>query len=737
MKSSCVRVASLAFATTAITMTGWASAAAARATPPSAADTASHATAIPDAPGQPSAGIQDIIVTASKTGETAIQRTAIAISAFTSEGLQQSRITNVKDLTSYVPNLSINQATTYAEIYIRGIGSTNVYGGSDPSVTVQVDGVYLGRPYAQFAEFLDVSRVEVLRGPQGTLYGRNAAGGTINIVSKTPSNHWQGEELLAVGNYGLFQGQTYLSGPLAPRLQFSVAGSYDRHSPYIRNIVSSGNDIFNANRYGLRGQLRWEAAESIDATTRVDFSRSRENTEAFSKLLAPFDPITDSILGDYTKVALDRPNHDDVRTWGIAEDIHVKLGHDLDLRSITAYRNSRNRVAVDSDATDLAITAVDVAEDQHQFSSELNLTGHYHRLSFVTGLYYFKEHVATNLGISIFPIGLKIGLQPVNTATSYAGFAQGTFKLTDALSITAGARYSRETKTVGQTNADYLLPSGILLPGAAVFQATRHFSAWTPKFSVQWQPQPSILAYVSATRGFKSGGFNLTATSPATAGFAPESLWSYEAGAKTDWLDHRLRLNLTGFIYDYSNLQILLATAPGVADIANAATAKIKGIELEMKAKPATGLDIGANLAYLHAVYTKYPAAPFPQSLGPGSIDATGKRLNNAPPYSASVFAQQSVPISAQANAYVRGEYSWVAHQFDEPTNYYLQEQPAYHLLNLSVGVTGGNGRWNAEFWCKNATNSHYLTGTQDAGATFSGQPGAPRTFGGQVSFKW
>jgi iron complex outermembrane receptor protein len=688
------------------------------------------------APADDSTALEEVVVTATKTGETAVQRTPIAISAFSADALAASGISGVKNLDGYVPNLSISQSTTYAQIFIRGIGSTNVYGGSDPSVTVQVDGVYLGRPYAQFAEFLDVDRVEVLRGPQGTLYGRNATGGTINVVSKTPTDHFTSQVQAQVGNYSLFDVQGYISGPIvADKLDGSLAVSYTRHDDYIENIIASGNDIGNANRGGIRAQLRFRPTDKISMTTRLDFSQSKEHTVSYSKILAPFAPTTNAILGDYSKVALNLPNHDNVRAWGIAEDISVDLNDNLEFRWISAYRNNRNRVDIDSDDTELSITSVHQGEDQDQFSTEANLIGKFDRLTFVVGGYYLHENVDTNVRVNVFVAGVAKEFLPSTESEALAGFVQGTYSLTDTLSITAGARYTREKKSIDQQVNVYLLPNTPL--GAPLtFSAEQTFSAFTPKVSLQYQPNRDFLAYVSATRGFKSGGFNFSSGDPATAGFDPETVWSYEAGTKTEWFNNRLRVNLTGFIYDYSNLQQFLATAPGVAVIANAATARVKGIELEVLAKPGMGIELGMNLSYLDAKYTDYPSAPVPQSLGPFSIDATGKRLTSSPPYAASFFAKKSWRVAEDKSAFIRGEYLWRDKQYGEPTNYYLQAMPAYGLLNLTLGLVSDKG-WEIDLWARNLTDEQYLLGTQDAGATFSGMPGPPRTFGVRLSKKY
>lgn len=351
---------------------------------------AEEAAAAPDSGGE----LAEVIVTATKTGASNVQSTPIAISAFSAAELESANITNVQGLQGFVPNLSITQSTTFAEIYIRGVGSSNVYAGTDPSATVQVDGVYLARPYSQFSDFLDVDRVELLRGPQGTLYGRNAIAGTINVVSEQPSDDFKAEERLTGGNYSLFETQGYMSGPLMPgTLQGSVAYTYIEHSPYIQNIIPSGNSVFNADNDGVRVQLRFEPTDAIEATTRADYSKSSEAVESYTKLLAPFDSVTNSILGDYSKVALDLPQHATTVNQGVAEDITFHATDHWKVRSITAYREASTDENLDADATELNLTDVHLEEHQKQFSQEGDLVGNYEKFDFVTGLYYLHESI--------------------------------------------------------------------------------------------------------------------------------------------------------------------------------------------------------------------------------------------------------------------------------------------------------------------------------------------------------
>lgn len=714
-----------------------------------AATAASHAQQVEDSQtaAKPDQGLAEVVVTATKTGAQSVQTTPIAISTFTGDQLSESNIQTVQDLQGYVPNLSISQSTTYAEIYIRGIGSSNFIGGSDPSTTVQVDGIYLSRPYAQFADFLDVERVEVLRGPQGTLYGRNAVGGTINVISRQPTDEFKAENQLSVGDFSLIRDQAYVSGPLVSgELQGSLTASYTSRGPYIDDIVPGGRGISDEHNRAIRGQLRFEPTDYIDATTRLDYMYSHDAQGMPTTLLAPFDPVTNSILGNFTKVATNEPENYRTTNAGIAEDIVVSFSHALKLRSLTASRLSSTEGYIDADATDLNLLAGYQSEHDHQVSQEINLAGNYTNFNFVTGAYYLHEKDTLDITASVIPAGIAAVYLPIFTTDAEALFAQGTYHLTSQLDFTAGARYTWEHKDMLQNGGVYANPLGQTYIGQpsnalrvvpASFDLPGNYRAPTPKFGVQWMPTDNLMVYASATRGFKSGGYNFSSNSASTAAFEPEKVWSYEVGLKSTWFEHRLRANLTGFYYDYTNLQVQEIIGPAEESITNAATATNKGIELELAARPVPGLDLIANIATLDAAYSKYLGAPVPASVGGGVADASGKRLDDAPSYSGNLAAQYTVSLGRGDSLDGRVEYNFQGREYFEPTNYFVESQKAYGTLNLAVGYTTASGAWRLSLWGKNLADTHYFAAIGDNGATFSGVPGPPRTFGATLTTKW
>ncbi|WEK02313.1 MAG: TonB-dependent receptor [Candidatus Sphingomonas phytovorans] len=694
---------------------------------------------------------EDIIVTAQRTGAQSLQKTPIAISAFTAQQLEDRQATNIKDMMQYTPNLQVSQAAANALIFIRGIGTTNTYAGSDPDVTTQVDGVYIARPSAQLGDFFDVERVEILRGPQGTLYGRNAAGGTINVISRKPGDDFAARLAVTAGDYGLVQTQGYVSGPLIPgKLQVSLSGNYLRHNGYIENIAPGGHDIDSANRGAVRGQIRLSLG-SVEAITRGDWYRTYEYIESYDQLLARVSvpaPLANSTVGTYRKVALDLPQLLDARGGGVSQEINIGLAPSLSLKSITAYRESHYIVSNDSDATELNLTQNRQTEDQHQFSQEVALQYNGGGLAAVAGAYYFRERIVGSTTAVLIGPGLIRGSIPDVVAESKAVFAQGSYNVTDALRVTLGARYTWEEKSIDPYAYTKLLATGGLVGLPFTTSADRKYHAFTPKFGIDYRVTPDFLIYGSITRGFKSGGFNYSSRSLAALDFAPETIWSYEAGIKSDWLDRRLRVNLTGFVYDYKGLQVQALLSPGNAFIGNADSAKVKGVELEVTAKPVPNLTLTSNASYLDARYGSFTNAAVvagavsyvigdPRyNAATTSFNATGNRLNAAPRFSTLQAIQYDIPTSIGTIA-ARGEFSWQGKVYYDVTNVNVLSQPEYGLLNLALGWKSQSGAWRGQLLVRNVTDKQYLNSAAAPGAYPTGHAGPPRTVSVTISRSW
>jgi iron complex outermembrane receptor protein len=687
-----------------------------------------------DAAKPASAGLDDIVVTATRMGSTALQDTPLAVTAFDSRILERSGLKDVRDLVSLTPNLQVTQNASFVQVYIRGIGSNNVFGGSDPSATIHLDGVYMARPASYLTNFLDVERIEVLRGPQGTLYGRNSIGGTINVVSRKPTNDLKAQAQLTYGNYDFARAEAYVSGGLIEdKLAASLSVIASRRNGYLENIVPGVGDADNESTFGGRGQLRFTPDEKLEIIVRADYMKSKDALAGYIKLLqTTTDPLANSILGDYRKIAVDIRPSSERRQWGAAAEINYELTDAILIKSLTGYRANRLTQVGDTDGTALRVRRTDQFEDQHQFSQELTLSGKTGGLSYIGGLYYFDENIEVNSTVTTFAT-VRANFAPTIKTKAWAGFGQASYAFTDQLSFTAGLRYTHERKSFVQRALQSNAITGVPLANfPRGYQSEDVYKAWTPKFSIEFRPNDDVLLYASATKGFKSGGFNFSSLNTAQ-GFDPESLWSYEAGAKLDLIDHKLRLNATYFHYDYKDLQVQSFLSPGVVDITNASDAKVDGIEIEAQARPTIWLQLGGNLAWLDARYANYTTA-----LRPGNIafDASGNTLNLAPEWAWTLYGQVDAPVG-QGSMFARAEYSHRSRQFFTASNSGLDQQAGYGLFNASAGYTFPGDVVQLMVFGRNLGDTEYVTSTASFASGIVGRVGEPRTYGIRAVVKY
>lgn len=673
----------------------------------------------------------DIIVTATRTGETRLQDTPLAVTAVSSETLDRAGIKDIRDLVTIAPGLQVTQNATFSQVYIRGIGSNNVFGGSDPSSTMHVDGIYLARPGSYLSNFLDVERIEVLRGPQGTLYGRNSVGGTINVISRKPDDVMRAKAQLTYGNYDFMRAEGYVSGPVVPGvIAASASVLRSRRDGYLANAVPGVGDIDDEDTVGGRAQMRFTPGSRLDLVLRADYLHSDDALGGYVKVLQETaDPVANSVLDDFRTVALNIRSGSKRTQWGTSADLSYELG-DATLRSLTGYRTNSLEQVGDTDGTALNIRRTDQIEDQRQFSQELNLSGRLGELSYILGLYYFDENIRVDSSVTTFGANVRANFSPVIETAAVAGFGQASYAFTERLSLTAGLRYTRERKRFNQTAQFFFLDTGEFRPGFPETYSLRDvYTAWTPKVGLEFRPVDDVLIYASATKGFKSGGFNF-ASRNLEQGFDPETLWSYETGVKLELFDRLWRLNGTYFHYDYTNLQVQSFLSPGVIDITNASDATVDGVEIESLLRPIQGIQFGANVAYLDAVYKNYTTA-----LAPGNVtfDASGNRLNLAPKWAYSAFVDLDLPVGDGA-VIGRAEYSHRGRQFFTAANAGLDQQAPYGLINASLGYDFGDSGFRVMVFGRNLADKEYVTSTASFASGIVGRVGEPRTYGVRLS---
>jgi iron complex outermembrane receptor protein len=403
------------------------------------------------------------------------------------------------------------------------------------------------------------------------------------------------------------------------------------------------------------------------------------------------------------------------------------------LTSLIAFRMLDYHNINDADITELDLVAVDLHENQHQLSEELTVSGQRGKLTWLSGVFLFHETDRQPTLVRLGGPRLENLLDPDVSASSEAGFGQATVAIAPRLSVTGGLRYTSERKTIDNAGRLSTINTPVVVvPGSAyAYTDAISHSAWTPKVGLEVNASNHSLIYVSATRGFKSGGFNITSTQPGR-GYAPEFAWSYEGGVKTGAADGRAWLSVAAFHTDYTNLQVQTPIRPGVIDISNAAAATINGVEIESAMQPSPAWRAGGHVAWLDAIYDRYIA------IGAGGItgDAAGHRLNNAPEWSGRLWLEWNGRIVRAGTLRLRAESSWQSTVFFTPFNDAIQRQRGYGVLDASAELAPRHW-WAVSLYGRNLTNQDYITGTfSTPPPAIGGRPGLPRQVGVQFTFQ-
>ncbi|MBS0255268.1 MAG: TonB-dependent receptor [Proteobacteria bacterium] len=614
--------------------------------------------------GDNGAGIGEIVVTAQKRAEN-IQNVPIAISAVSSQFLQSRAISSIDSLGSIAPNLVVERAPsdkTATQIAIRGSVTINPAVTWEPAVGLYLNGVYVAKGQGSIFDIADLERVEVLRGPQGTLYGRNALAGAINLVPKAPSGKASVRAEASYGNYNSWKALAVVDLPAMGDFALKVSGQIQKHDGYVKigpnpypaaflaqpNSVTSTNDLDSKS---AMVQLRYHPAGSaLTADYMFDYSNFDQKPD-YAQLYRVnrngdprdiFDPASPGYafggaffpLNLYTNTqrqssgSIDgNPLYEKSRIWGHALTLALDLGA-VTVKSITSYRDMHWADSLDLDGSPLPVALTKRDTSFYSFSQELQATGKAaeDKLSYVAGLFYYKEKAET-LGPQDFFFGGASYQSDYGSHTrAFAAYAQLDYNLTDQFKVSLGGRYTHETKDVRRylrVNKD--TANGITsplvvanIPYGGVPDA--NYNSFTPAVTLAWQAQSNINLYARFAQGFKSGGFNgetnifvaPTAACPSGATelcqpYRPEKVDSYEVGIKTRWADGKLIFNLAGFWDEHKDIQLSVFTASGAASsvVRNAAKARIRGVEAEMVAKLGA-LTLNGSLAFLDPKYESY-----------------------------------------------------------------------------------------------------------------------------------
>ena len=698
--------------------------------------------------------LDEIIVTAEKR-EQNLQDVPAAISALDSEALKIRGIQTVQDLQFSVPGLTIGETTFgSAQVTIRGVGTENINAGGDPGVPLHIDGHYIQFPGYMLQDFLDVARVEVQRGPQGTLYGRNAVGGNINIITNGPSDHFEGELSVDVGNYNKRQITGVISGPLTDHLSGRFAFADEKRDGFVENIspLAQNEELLGSNYTSIRASLQYALTDNIEILL-SGYHYADESITWVQRLVSEYPnsgfytglslPANISAI-DPQKIRADFDYEGSEDAEGVSLDINLDFNK-ISFKSLTAYNDAERAVGQDLDGSDIGIF------DQRSVLGSKTITQEFQLLSnddkdlkWIAGLFYFEEKSDLFLQITL-PIlpGSEFTNNPVEVETqSTAMFGQVDYFLTKKLELTAGLRHSRDEK-------DMLWGLFFTLDGVnpIIDDISAQSDSWsktTGKLGLNYYASDDILFYGLYSLGFKAGGFNGTGSTETS--YDPETLDAYEVGMKGQFLDNQLQLNISGYYYDYTDkTESKIDFQPGATVesviFTNAGAATISGIDIELQSNISRTIAVDLSFAYQNTEYDEYSSQdPTRPSLG--VLDLSGNQLTRSPKLKLHLGLQYNHLLGNNLGEIIaRLDYSWVDKQYYRPFNLETDKQDSYHRTNATVQWGSINSRWNAELYVRNIEDadvqSNLLVASAALGFGHYGSYLDPRTYGIKVQYSF
>lgn len=707
-------------------------------------------TVAPDAGPVPPAGgsaieqtdasqIGDIIVTAQKRSER-LQNVPIAVSAVTSAQLGRTGVRDIVDLKLAVPTLNVTNSAGNLTSSLRGIGSNGFGAGIENPVAVYIDGVYYASPAASLLTLNNIAQIEVLKGPQGTLFGRNATGGLIQITTRDPASKPSGLVSVNYANYDQLSGSAYLSGPLADNLFMDIAASGTNQGNGWGTNLSTGKDIYKIDHdVAVRSKLIFEPSDMTRFSLIGDYADRRDSMTGYAvyrNTISGFDPAAGRVadLGYDTNTSV-QPSFD-LAAGGASLRWDQDIGS-LNFASISAYRKSRTLIDFDYDVSAADIGRVEQTQRDRQFSQELQLSSKSGgRLTWLVGGYYFNALSRYDpFRLSAADLGARITISAKHKTESFSGYAQATYEVVDDTRLTLGGRYTTEERSVLDSETSiFVIPLGVTLPTPTAPDMSKRFNKFTYRISLDHRFSSDVLGYASYNRGFKSGGFNIA--TPGSPAFAPEQLDAYEIGIKSDLLDRRVRLNLAGFYYDYQNVQVQQLNQ-GAITVINGAAAHVYGIDADLTVQVSEALRLTTGAGWISPKFASFPNCPVstPQGGTPSIIGScTGNQLPLAARFTGNIVADYTKAIgndtiTLNANLYYNSG------NFQEADN--AIKQNGYALLGTSLTYAMDSG-FSIGVFGKNLTQQRVINfETTIPNGTHGAFYQAPRTYGVTAGFKF
>jgi len=697
------------------------------------------------------AQLEEIVVTAQRREENQ-QKVPISISTATAATLEAAGVRGTEELGNIAPGLTIQRQIGSVLPYIRGIGNPNTSGGQESATALYVDGIYYAQLPSTNFSLNNIERIEVLKGPQGTLFGRNATGGLVQIVTKDPTKEPTARVGISYDDYDTVEGNLYAAGGFGQSFAADIAlYGADQGEGYGFN-VATGSETLMRTEYAARSVLLFTPTDQTSVRVALDYVDT-ENSVGIARQPIEGARTVDGSgpLPDFYGV---RSNYEPVYFFD-GYGVGAKVSHEFpafNFVSLTGWRDGSIENHLDQDATPLPIVNAAIFDDSRTLSQELQLLSKEgSSFEWIAGLYYFDfdvDYAIDLVGVAFTAQGGRVELRTMQDTTSWAAYAQTAFPVWERGRLTVGLRYTDDERKFSGGNFLPNVGGGIFVAGTAAPKTTAEEVTW--RLALDHQFTDKVLGFASYNRGFKSGVYNLVNANQAPV--EPELVDAYEVGFKSDLIDDRLRLNGSVFFYDYQDLQQQVIFA-GLTVLSNAAQAEVFGGEIELIAAPTDNLDLRFGLAYLDSEYTDYPGAQeternpaggnfvctsgqpaptppnCPASIWPtlASRSATGNELSRAPDYTYNVGFDYTVPTTV-GNFIVAATYAYNDGFFWEPDNRLAQE--SYGLLNANLSWGSSDGRYRAFLFGKNLTEEEYSQFV--SGGTLGDviAPAAPRTYG-------
>lgn len=669
--------------------------------------------------------LDSVTVTARRRSES-IQDVPVAVSAFSEDDVKNLQATNIDGLQGAVPNLNIVQgrgSSNSVNVFIRGIGQPDALQTFDPGVGMYVDDVYYSRINGALFSLFDVQQIEVLRGPQGTLYGKNSTGGAIKITTKNPFDDETGSLELTGGNFGRAEGRFYASGKLNDVVAMSVAAGMITNDGYVTDPLT-GKSYNDQDTKSIRTKLALRPTDNLQINVAFDYTK-QDNALTLGRPMAN--------LGGVPPLAAETGEYDFESSTSFSPDKGQQLTHkgltvsaDWQIndrwlfKAINAHRKLDTESYIDIDASQRELGDVLVAVDQSQTSQEIQLQYDGETLDATFGVYYMSEHVPSHqeaYADNLFGVSFLRTIDDDLETRSRAAFVHASWEFAPSWTLAAGLRYTRDDKDYVRSTSTFWGAPFTFLNGTVALDVSKGWSATTPSFSLQKAFSDNMMGYVSANRGFKSGGFNGRANTVAEAAnpeYDPEFVWTYEAGLKMSSADNRMRGSMAVFKSDYTDFQARVSQDVGTFPVLNAAELDIKGVEFEGMMLLGESTTLSGQVGWLDAEYAKFEDFRLDPTFPGYNPTVNHDHVPFSPEWTARVALTHTIGLSNGSSLTFGGDASYRDKAWLSVDNRDVLTQDAFTLVGLFGVWDSADTTWQARVGVRNLTDEVYKTDAQE-----------------------